>query len=434
MGGYLNVMVWFLLFAAALTLAVMLLVLRPMARGAVDGEAVAAVPAGSDASSDTALYRDQLSELDRDLERGVISKAEAEGTRAEIARRLLAAARRAEKTRHSANAPAGLTRTTALVSMAGAPMLAIALYFGVGSPGTADKPLAGRNMMAEAREGRLTQVEAEREAQRMNTLGPRQAAPDQQYADLVTQLEAVVATRPDDVEGHRLLASSLLRLQRYDDAWPVLERLIALRGDGAPADLHAAQAEAMILAAGGYVSREAEVALGRALNLDPQLTIARYYAGHAFAQLGMLDQAVSLWQRLAAEADPDEPWLPQLRDILAQIETERRGADALAAMPPGILGEGLPPNVAPDAAAAVMGLSPEERMAFMAERIVALEERLTEGTGGGPEDWARLVRAYRVLNRVEDARRVYLLSQERLTGAEASFVREQALVDGVIDE
>ena len=37
-----------------------------------------------------AVYRDQLAEIDRDVERGIVAPGEAEGARAEIGRRILA--------------------------------------------------------------------------------------------------------------------------------------------------------------------------------------------------------------------------------------------------------------------------------------------------------------------------------------------------------
>ena len=71
----------FWVIAAILTLGASLAVLLPLAGGAK----------GASASSDHDLevYRDQLSELDRDAARGLIQPAEAEEARAEIARRIL---------------------------------------------------------------------------------------------------------------------------------------------------------------------------------------------------------------------------------------------------------------------------------------------------------------------------------------------------------
>src|SRR4051794_14996800 len=71
----------FWVIAAILTLGASLAVLLPLAAGSK-----------SDSSSgdhDLEVYRDQLSELDRDAARGLIQPAEAAEARAEIARRIL---------------------------------------------------------------------------------------------------------------------------------------------------------------------------------------------------------------------------------------------------------------------------------------------------------------------------------------------------------
>ena len=55
--------------------------------------------------------------------------------------------------------------------------------------------------------------------------------------------------------------------------------VIALKGEAATGEDHAALAEVMILAAGGYVSPEAEAELTAALQRDPLNGTATYYAG-----------------------------------------------------------------------------------------------------------------------------------------------------------
>ena len=74
----------FWLVAAALTALVVALVLHPLMRRSA--------AAASPASHDLAVYRDQMSELDRDLARGLIGPREAEAARTEIGRRILQAA------------------------------------------------------------------------------------------------------------------------------------------------------------------------------------------------------------------------------------------------------------------------------------------------------------------------------------------------------
>src|SRR5436190_18008117 len=66
---------------AFMTAAVMAALLRPLWRP----EAAAVAPA----EADLAVYRDQLSEIEADRERGLIAGSEAEGARTEVARRML---------------------------------------------------------------------------------------------------------------------------------------------------------------------------------------------------------------------------------------------------------------------------------------------------------------------------------------------------------
>src|SRR3954462_5870910 len=78
----------FWIVAAAMTAAVTAMVLTPLLRN----RQTAGSEAGSRASYDMEVYRDQLAELERDLARGVIDDRQAQAARTEIARRMLAVA------------------------------------------------------------------------------------------------------------------------------------------------------------------------------------------------------------------------------------------------------------------------------------------------------------------------------------------------------
>ncbi|HEY3794983.1 MAG TPA: c-type cytochrome biogenesis protein CcmI, partial [Bradyrhizobium sp.] len=76
---------------------------------------------GRSDASEAAVYKDQLSEIDRDLAAGLIGAAEAEAARVEISRRLLAAAdhQRAPPTVASTK----LRRVAAVIALVGLPVL-----------------------------------------------------------------------------------------------------------------------------------------------------------------------------------------------------------------------------------------------------------------------------------------------------------------------
>ena len=80
-------MIWIVF--AAMTAAVLAALLWPVVKSK-PAEDVA-----GRAAYDRAVFRDQLAELDRDLERGTIGQAEADAARNEISRRLIAASQEA---------------------------------------------------------------------------------------------------------------------------------------------------------------------------------------------------------------------------------------------------------------------------------------------------------------------------------------------------
>jgi cytochrome c-type biogenesis protein CcmH len=108
----------------------------------------------------------------------------------------------------------------------------------------------------------------------------REAVPEQPEREaLVAQLRTIMEQRPDDAQGMALLASNEAALGNFRAARIAQERLIEILGEDAEGAHFIDLAEMMILAAGGYVSPEAEAALSRGLEMEPRNGTARYYAG-----------------------------------------------------------------------------------------------------------------------------------------------------------
>ena len=216
---------------------------------------------------------------------------------------------------------------------------------------------------------------------------------------MAAKLRDVLAERPDDLQGWRLAVRTQSGLNDLEAAWRSQARVVALLGDAAVADDYAMEAELMVMAAGGYVSPEAERALDEAGRRDPGNGIARYYAGLMYAQQGRPDRAWDIWRGLLADSTPDSPWLDA---IYGQIE-----AVSQAAGDPTPLSE-LPQPRGPSAddVAASGEMSPEDRVQMVRGMVDGLAARLAE-QGGPVQDWARLITSYGVLGRSEDAAAVY---------------------------
>jgi len=365
------------------------------------------------AASDLAVYRDQLREVERDLARGVIGAEDAERLRTEVSRRVLEADRAVRATATARAAPAALTYGVAalvVVLLAGS----VWTYWQIGAPGYPDLPLERRIADAEAaRASRPLQAIAEAGF----SVPPPPEAADPAYLALVDKLRTAVAARPDDLAGHRLLAQHEAALGNAPGAYRAQARVVGLLGAEATAQDHAVLADQMIVAAGGYVSPEAETALTEALRRDAANGTALYYSGLMFAQTGRPDLAFRIWQPLYEDSPPGAPWMPPLRAQLGEVA-------GLAGVNYELPAETGPAG--PDAGQieAAGEMSPEDREAMIRGMVAGLSDRLAT-SGGSAAEWAQLITALGVLGDRDQAGRIWAEAQTVFADAPADLATVQ---------
>ncbi len=360
------------------------------------------------------VYKDQLAEVERDLARGVIGADEAERSRIEVSRRLLEADRAAR----SGIGDSGGRGSPVLAWGLGLAVLGSAylLYGQLGQPGYRDLPLSARIEAADAfRAGRIGQDAAEAE------IGAVQIDPnaDPAYLERMVELREVLRERPDDLVGHELLARNEAALGDFAAARKALARVIELKGEAATAEDHANHAYLQIVAAGGYVSPEAEAALTSALQQDPANRLARYYSGVMFAQADRPDLAFGLWQSLLEDEVPGDPFAAAVRREIGQIAAAAGVRYSLPEAPRG-------PTAGDFAAASEM--SAEERAGMIRGMVEGLSDRLAS-EGGPPEDWARLITALGVLGETERARAIWNEAQQVFAGRPEALAAVNAAAD-----
>lgn len=382
---------WIVCGGLALVVAVLIgLALRAPARAGT-------VPA---AAYDLRVYRDQLKEVEKDLARGVVDEADADRVRAEISRRILAAdaAMRTEQVEADARRGAPLLMGAVLsVLLVGGSLW---LYWQIGAPGYGDLALADRIALADdARKNRPDQAQAE--ASLPAYVAPPDISPD--YVALVEQLRTAVESRPDDLQGHRLLVQNEANLGNFRAAAKAQGEVMRILADAATSADWGDYADMLVLAAGGYVSPEAEAALNEALARDPKNAPARYYTGLMLAQTGRPDQGFRIWDQLLREGPEDAPWI---EPILAQIEGLARRAGVNYQLPEIGGGSGVARGPTAEDIEAAGDLSPTERLEMIEGMVQGLSDRLA--TEGGPvEDWAQLITALGVLGNTGAARAIY---------------------------
>jgi len=222
---------------------------------------------------------------------------------------------------------------------------------------------------------------------------------DPDYVTLVEKLREAVANRPGDLQGAELLARHEMALGNAVAAYRAQSQVIRLKGEQASAEDIARYADMLVIAAGGYVSPEAEGAVAAALEADPANGVARYYSGLLAAQIGRPDISFRTWARLLNDSPPSASWVPAVREQIEDMAF-RAGVDyALAPLP-----ETRGPT--DDDVRAASEMSEEDRMEMVRGMVGNLSDRLA--TEGGPvEDWARLISSLVVLGDGDGALLVY---------------------------
>lgn len=358
-------MIWIVF--AVLTLAAAMSVLGPLARGRSQA------PGLSQRQADVVFYDAEQAGIARDLARGAIDEREAELARAEAARRLIASADAAAPETQSGPWP---RRIAALASILVIAVSSLGLYGMVGAPSFRDQPLLART----------------------------NAPPEQMdVMAAVAKIEAHLAKAPKDGVGREIIAPVYMRLGRYDDAVRVLGEAIVILGPSP--ERETALGEALTMGAAGKVTPQALAAFDRALKLSPTFSQARFYVGLAAEQGGDKSRAAEVWSALLADAPPGAPWAPMLRERLGR----------LGVAPPKAL-EG-PQS---EAGAAIAALPDAERAQAIRGMVDSLAARLDSGEGGAPE-WARLVRAYVVLNEPAKAASTLAKARSALAGDKAAL-------------
>lgn len=256
------------------------------------------------------VYRDQLSELEADLQNGIISAEQYQQDRDEVERRLLDDVAptdkpAAENTKTSVDA-----RGPAYAIALAIPTVAVALYLLVGNSGalsgspTASQqpPFAGSNNPSAS--GQMSQQGIEANV-----------------AALAKRLEQ----NPNDGEGWSMLGRSYINLEKYSDASNAYAKAAALRPTDV--DLLGDYAFALAMANGRKLEGQPLEIIKRALQLDPNNAKALELSASAEFQTKNYKQAIANWEKVLAMTPPGS----ELAQTLLQRINEAKALDGQAA-------------------------------------------------------------------------------------------------------
>jgi cytochrome c-type biogenesis protein CcmH len=313
------------------------------------------------------VYRRQLAEIDDLAERGLLGPDEHKAAHAEAGRRLLAEARRG---RPAAAAPAGAGRRWVLAAAVAAPLVALAGYLALGSPGFPDQPYRERlkGWLATSR------------------VDPtRLSAPE-----LAAVLELIVAQNPKDARPLVFLAQVEARQGDFAGAARHLQTAVGLApGD---AEAWALLGESLIDLGGGQIDEDSLAAFRQARALNPAAVEPHYFLGRAAIASGNAAAGLAEWRTAEGLMARDDPRLGSLQAEISQVAATGRLPAESAEPQTGAAGSGA------------------QQAAFIQSMVDRLAARL-KTQPDDPAGWARLIKAYGVLG--ETAKRDAAIAEAR---------------------
>jgi len=298
----------------------------------------------------TAVIKEQLNELQADLDAGKLEPDAYQAARHDLERELLNdtqtgpdAEQRAERSGRWAIGVFGLL----------IPALAVFLYLQLGAAPLLEQP--------------ARPPVAQKPAQ--DTAHPLE--------DMVQQLANRLQEDPDNAEGWVMLGRSYAALDRYQEAANAYAQARRIAGDHP--QLLVDSADIMAMASGGRFTPEAGKLLERALQVQPENAKGLWLMGHYRYQGEDFQGAVDYWRRAAAQLPPDSEDTRAIRQQIEQAESRvvaAGGTLAPAAEPPAS------PATAAEATKAVevsVRLDPDLSAQASAQDTVFIFARAAEG-------------------------------------------------------
>jgi cytochrome c-type biogenesis protein CcmH len=199
--------------------------------------------------------------------------------------------------------------------------------------------------------------------------------------------------------------------RRFGDAAQAYAQAIRLLGPSA--QRLSGQGQALVLKNDGMVTEEARKVLEQALALDPTLLEPRILIAIAKEQDGHYAAAVEDWRALRDKRE-DAAWREMVEKRIEAAEAHLAGTPR------------ADPGPSQADIAAVERMAPAERQAMVEQMVQGLAARLAQ-EGDDLPGWLKLVRAYSVLDRKEDAAKALARAKSQFSGNTQAIEQLDAL-------
>jgi cytochrome c-type biogenesis protein CcmH len=242
------------------------------------------------------VIRQQLAELDADLNNGKLDQSAYAAARKDLEKELLYDLSDSDK--KTGQKPGKGGRWAGVLLVVSIPVVTLLVYQQIG----ASKLIP------------LLEAEKNIQAPSANTGAPPHASLPELVAKLVAKLQA----DPDNSEGWFLLARSYMAMGRYGEAAKAYKQLHKLAGDHPK--ILVSYADALAMVHNGQLAGKPVELIDKALAIEPNEPQGLWLAGMAAEQQGEYQTALNYWRRLEPMLKGDSKSQQEIRRLIAQAE------------------------------------------------------------------------------------------------------------------
>jgi cytochrome c-type biogenesis protein CcmH len=232
----------------------------------------------------SAIYRDQFAELDRDRTSGVLSAADYDQAKAELQRRLL----EDSSTESTKTAPASPSKALAMVVAVMLPIASLGFYIGIGEPNALNET---------PHQQRFSKDDIER---------------------MVTGLAEKLEKEPENYKGWAMLARSYKMMGRFPDAARAYERTGPMLDTSA--ELLVDYADSVAASVNGFNDKALQL-IDRALKLEPTNMQGLWMRGTAAFEAKKYDKAIADWELLLGQLPKGSDEAETIRSNIAEARS-----------------------------------------------------------------------------------------------------------------
>ena len=331
----------------------------------------------SDNDLELDFLKNQLNQIEKDINAGSLEKSDGEYSRAKISRSILTILDPNKNALNHTSAPKNMTFALMIVIIF---VLSLGTYITYSHLGNLDFQkelfLKTTPMSYDLKSSFLSQKDVESFIKKKLKTAESNSKPtkNQPLIDLITKLKAVLEDRPNDLTGYKLLVKHSLEINDYITARKAQKTIIEILNTKVTSFEFSSYAEFCILAARNYVSPQAEAAIKMALKLNYKNSQAKFYSTLLLFQKDQPYNVEPIWIELIRTEPPESKWV---KLILRQIL-----------------------KIMSDGSKTFSTVTKSSKSSLTLQALSEIEAQL-ELQGGSIEDWNDLIKVYKNLNLIK---------------------------------